>query len=149
MDMYSRPPGAPPVFLVISLWIFATASDIKVLRLQCVALLESSHRAHTAQLSVQTTFIFLGERWSIGVEIVDRKAQRTDATEKAEPHNTSSCWGHMCVFVQREHSQNIVVLVNRFAPVPPLLLVRPVAMGVAELSLDFGWVDVAAILYRR
>jgi hypothetical protein len=39
-----------------------------------------------------------------------------------------------------------VILVYRLAKVPSLLLVPPVGMGVAELALDAGRVDVAAVL---
>jgi hypothetical protein len=39
-----------------------------------------------------------------------------------------------------------VVLVHRLAKVPPLLLVPPVGVGIAELALDARRVDVAAVL---
>ncbi len=39
-----------------------------------------------------------------------------------------------------------MILVHRLAKVPSLLLVPPVGMGVAELALDAGRVDVAAVL---
>lgn len=50
------------------------------------------------------------------------------------------------VLVRAEQAQCIVVLVHRLAVVPPLLLIPPVGVRVAELSLDLGRVDVAAVL---
>lgn len=39
-----------------------------------------------------------------------------------------------------------MVFVNRLAKVAALLLVPPIAVGIAELSLDEGRVDVSAVL---
>lgn len=51
--------------------------------------------------------------------------------------------------MRREDAQLVVVLVAGLAIVPPLLLVPPVAVGVAELSLDRGRLDVASVLCER
>lgn len=51
--------------------------------------------------------------------------------------------------MRREDAQLVEVLVAGFAVVPPILLVPPVAVGVAELSLDWGGLDVASILCER
>lgn len=52
----------------------------------------------------------------------------------------------MVIIVQRQRPKNIVILVNRLAIVPPLLLVPPVAIRIAIPPLLNGRVDVAAIL---
>lgn len=45
-----------------------------------------------------------------------------------------------------EHAEEVVVFVDRLSVVPPLLLVPPVGVRVAELPLDARRVDVAAVL---
>lgn len=50
------------------------------------------------------------------------------------------------VFFGGEHAVNVVVLVDGLAVVASFLLVPPVAIGVTELALQRGRVDVAAIL---
>lgn len=52
----------------------------------------------------------------------------------------------MCVLEWREHSHDIVVLVEWLAVVTALLLVPPVGVWIAELALDGRWVDIAAVL---
>lgn len=51
--------------------------------------------------------------------------------------------------MRREDAQLVVVLVAGFAVVPPVLLVPPVAVRVAELSLNWGGLDVASVLCER
>lgn len=51
--------------------------------------------------------------------------------------------------MRREDAQLVEILVARFAVVPPILLVPPVAVGVAELSLNWGGLDVASVLRER
>ena len=50
------------------------------------------------------------------------------------------------ILVRGEHAEDIVVFVHGFAVVAPLLLVPPVAVGVAELAFLWDWIDIAAIL---
>lgn len=50
------------------------------------------------------------------------------------------------ILFRGEHAEDIVVFVHGFAVVAPLLLVPPVAVGVAKLALLRDWIDVAAIL---
>jgi hypothetical protein len=52
----------------------------------------------------------------------------------------------MSVFLWREDTENIVVLMHSLTPVAALLLVGPVAVRIAELTLDGGWINVAAVL---
>lgn len=51
--------------------------------------------------------------------------------------------------MRREDAQLVVVLVAGFAVVSSVLLVPPVAVRVAELSLDWGGLDVASVLCER
>ena len=46
-----------------------------------------------------------------------------------------------------EHAEDIVVLVDGLAEVPPLLLVPPVGVGVPELPLNPGRVGVGSVLF--
>ena len=55
----------------------------------------------------------------------------------------------MRVFVRTEHAKDIMVLMNWLAEVAALLLVPPVTIGVAELALYRGRIDVAAVLDNR
>lgn len=48
--------------------------------------------------------------------------------------------------MRREDAQLVIVLVAGFAVVPPVLLVPPVAVRVAELSLNWGGLDIASVL---
>jgi hypothetical protein len=56
------------------------------------------------------------------------------------------CIANVGVFMGREQTENIVVLVYRLAKVSSLLLVPPVGIGIAKLSGHSGRVYVAAIL---
>lgn len=52
----------------------------------------------------------------------------------------------MGVLLRTEDTQDIIVLMDRLAKVPPLLLVPPAFVGVSELALLTGRVRVVAIL---
>ena len=52
----------------------------------------------------------------------------------------------MCVLVRTKHAEDILILVNWLAEITALLLVPPVTIGVPELALDAGRIDVAAVL---
>jgi hypothetical protein len=52
----------------------------------------------------------------------------------------------MIIIFQSEYAQNLVVFVNRFAKVTSFLLVVPVAIRIAVLSLDSRWVDISSVL---
>ncbi len=53
----------------------------------------------------------------------------------------------MIVVFQRENTQDLIVFMYRFAKVPSLLLVVPIAIGIAVLSLDRRGVDVVVVLH--
>lgn len=52
----------------------------------------------------------------------------------------------MCVLLEREYSQDILILMDRLSKISSFLLVRPVGIGVSELSLDRRRVDVTTVL---
>jgi hypothetical protein len=52
----------------------------------------------------------------------------------------------MGVLLRTEDTQDIIVLMDQLAKVPPLLLVPPAFVGVSELALLTGRVRVVAIL---
>lgn len=54
----------------------------------------------------------------------------------------------MSILLRAEYTENLVLLMHRFAKVPSFLLVPPVVTGVSEGSLNAGRVLVAAVLYR-
>ena len=54
----------------------------------------------------------------------------------------------MRILPEREHSHDIIVLMNRFTEIAPLLLVPPVGIRIPELSLDSWRIEVAAVLGR-
>lgn len=54
----------------------------------------------------------------------------------------------MLLLSQTEHAENVIIFVDRFAIVPALLLVPPVAVRVTMLPILSRRVDVAAVLGR-
>lgn len=73
-------------------------------------------------------------------------AETEGGRDGESPKYSTPARGEMVIIVQSEDAENIVILVNRLAKVPPLLLVPPVAIRVAVSSLLNYGVDVAAIL---
>lgn len=134
-----RPSGKPVCTAVLAMYSIKSSFQLRLF-------LTHPHSAHPAQLPIQTTLILLRHRWPVGICLRHGEDQRTDAAQEAQPHDRGAAGGHMVVLVQREDAQNVVVLVDRLAPIPPLLLVGPVAVGVAVLALDARRVDVAAVL---
>ncbi len=51
----------------------------------------------------------------------------------------------MGILVGRKDAEDIVVLMDGFAKVAALLLVPPITVGVPELTLFGGWIDVTAV----
>ena len=52
----------------------------------------------------------------------------------------------MCVLIRTEDTKDVVILVDRLAEIASLLLIPPVTIGIAELALYCGRVDVATVL---
>lgn len=52
----------------------------------------------------------------------------------------------MSVLLSGKDSQDIIILMDGLAEVATVLLIPPVAMGVAKLALFLGRIDVAAVL---
>jgi hypothetical protein len=104
------------------------------------------HRTRTTKLRIKPSVVLF---WSTRpIWIIDRGCIHTAQHYRCQysPDESTSSWRHMCVFIEREHSQNIIVLVNWFAKIPPLLLVPPICVRVSKLSLDHGRVEVPAVL---
>jgi hypothetical protein len=55
----------------------------------------------------------------------------------------------MGILLGTENAQNLVLLMDGFAKVPPFLLIPPVAVRVSECTLDAGRVLVTTVLYRN
>jgi hypothetical protein len=105
------------------------------------------HSAHTTQFSIQPALVLFRHSRSIGICQVYRPAERRNTTQETEPHYASPGWSHVVVLIQRENTQNIVILVHWLAPVASVLLVVPVAVGISLLAVDARRVDVASVLY--
>lgn len=108
-----------------------------------------SNSVRAAELSLQTTFEFSGVSGLIGVVEVDQAADSTESSNESSNHGearTGCCPG---VFVRREHAEHIVVFVDGFTEVSTLLGIPPVGVGVAELTLNSGRVNVTTVLYNR
>jgi hypothetical protein len=98
------------------------------------------------QFNLQATLKLSRVRRLVRVGQLDRKANaQEDHDECANLHETLA-WLDPSVLVRAKHSHNIVILVDRLAIVPPLLLVPPVGVRVSELTLDARGVLVATVL---
>jgi hypothetical protein len=82
---------------------------------------------------------------------VHHRAQSAKSRDEAAHEDHTPAGGEVCVLLRGEDAEDVVVLVDGFAVVAALLLVPPVAVGVAELALDGqggseGGVGVVAVL---
>lgn len=106
------------------------------------------HRTRTTKLPLQAVDVFLGNSLHVGICQVYEANCREKNGRRGREHHGTLAGGRPVVLVRGEDAQQIVILVDGFAEVPPLLGIPPVAIGVTELPLDRGRVDVAAILAR-
>lgn len=105
-----------------------------------------SYGSRAAQLSLQAILKLSGEGNSVRVvEIHSSWNSKENGDECSNHDQTGSCSSPRIV-PWREDTQRIVILVNRLTKVSSLLRVPPGGIGVAELSLNLRWVDVASIL---
>lgn len=100
----------------------------------------------SAQLPLQAALKLPRVADPVGVRQLYSVAHTEEDGHECANLRQSLAGGNPCVLIRGEHAHDIVVLVHRLAKVPPLLLVPPVGMGIAELALDAGRVDVAAVL---
>lgn len=101
------------------------------------------------ELSLQSVFKLARERRPVRVCRLDHVADAQKGGDEGSDLDEAPPWADPGVLVRREDAQLVEVLVAGFAVVPPILLVPPVAVGVAELSLDWGGLDVASVLCER
>jgi hypothetical protein len=110
-----------------------------------------SKRARPAQLNVQSTWIFLGNRRSVRISYATYPVQQAEDAEDGQPAQGRPTGREMRIFVKGEHPQDVVVLVHGFPDVSSLLLVRPWVVRVSELAFQRVWVvgriDVASVLW--
>lgn len=104
------------------------------------------YRTWATKLSVKSALVLLWRARPI--RVIERGCIYTTQHNRYQypPDESTSSWRHVCVFVEREQSQDILVLVNWLAEIPPLLLVPPVCVRVSELSLDCWRVEISAVL---
>lgn len=98
------------------------------------------------QLSLKATLKRSGVGGRIGVVEVDQSGDAEEDGEKGADHDQTGSGGGPGVLPGRKDTQHIVILVDGLAKVSSLLGIPPSAVGVTELTLDGGWVDVAAVL---
>lgn len=102
--------------------------------------------SRATQLPFQATLKLARESRLVGiVEVHDTSNTEERGNESADHHEAGAgrCPG---ILPRRKDTEDIVVLVDWFTKVSSLLRVPPVAIRVAELSLDSRGVDVAAVL---
>lgn len=104
------------------------------------------HSLGSSQLPLKPALKLPRRRWLVWIVQHHNTAQcknRGHETPNLEDRRAGFGVG---VFLWREHSQNVVVLVNRLAVIPTLLLIPPVAIRIAELAFDSRGVDVSSVL---
>lgn len=104
-------------------------------------------RTRAPKLPLQSTLKLARERRPIRVRRLDDVADAQEGGDEGCDLDEALARADPGVLVRREDAHLVVVLVAGLAIVPPLLLVPPVAVGVAELSLDWGGLDVASVLF--
>lgn len=103
----------------------------------------------SAQLSFQTIRECPWYSWLVWVHHVHDTAQSEYRGHEGTEQNSAPTRLEVGVLLWGEHTQDIVILVDRLAVVASLLLVPPVAVRITELALHRGRVDIAAVLHLR
>ena len=108
----------------------------------------------TYRHSTRTSQLFLHPVWKsprssglVWVGEAHKTAETQEGCYKATQVEESLAGSDVGVLLRTEDAQNIVILVDRLAKVPPLLLVPPLMGRVSELALLTGRVRVLAILW--
>lgn len=104
------------------------------------------HGALASQFGLETIWVGLGNTDLVRVDGLDGCAKAYDRGNESAQENEAPLGSKVIVVVQRQRTENVMVLVAGLAIVAAVLLVPPVAVGVAVSSLLGGWVDVAAVL---
>lgn len=84
----------------------------------------------------------------VRAKVVGDGGEATEDSPEAAKQDPAPVSLEVGVFFRGEDGKDVVVLVEGFAVVAAFLLVPPVAVGVAELTLDSRRVDIAAVHVR-
>lgn len=84
--------------------------------------------------------------WPVRIVEFDSSDDAQEARHKDSKVEESLARTGMGVLLRTEDTQDIVVFMDRFSKVPPLLFIPPVAVGISELTLHTGRVGVVTIL---
>lgn len=101
------------------------------------------------ELSLQSVLKLAREGRPVGISRLDDVADAQEGGDEGRDLDQALARADPGVLVRREDAQLVIVLVAGFAVVSPILLVPPVAVRVAELSLDWGGLNVASVLCER
>lgn len=104
--------------------------------------------ARTAKLCLQPILVRLGDANLVGVVELGDSAEAEDTDNETAHEDKSPAGLEVVIVVERQGSENIMILVNRLAVVAPVLLVEPVAVGITLRSQLGRGVDVATILHQ-
>ena len=102
----------------------------------------------TAQLCTQAIRKRSVNSWLIRVQHPHGCRQSQYRRYKASHHKPCLLCCKVCVLVGAQHSQYVVIFVDRLIEILPLLLVPPIAVRISELTLFSGRIDVATILAK-
>lgn len=100
----------------------------------------------SSQLPIQPTWEGSWHTRFVGIIHAHDPTQCSDGCNRASQQEKPLRWCEMPILLRTEHAQNVIVFVNRFAKVAPLLLVPPIAIRVSKLSWLSRRVDITAIL---
>lgn len=104
------------------------------------------HGIGASKLLLQTIGIGLGDARLVRVVETDNTAESQKGSNKYSKVEETLAGSDVGILLRAEDTENLVLLVDRFAKVTLLLLVPPTAVGISELALHTGRVLVAAIL---
>ena len=101
----------------------------------------------TAKFPIKTTREGSGNAGLVGIELTDNAHKDEDGCDKGTEEDGTVTGLEVGVWLGREDTKSVVVLVDGLAEVTTLLLVPPVAVRVAEGAFDCWRVDVSTVLY--
>lgn len=100
----------------------------------------------TTKFSVKTTFKLSWHGRLIRIYHICKPTHRQQGSNETPYLKNSDRRSRMCVLLRTKYAQYIIVFMDGFPVVTPLLFVPPVSIGIAKLPLDWRWVNVAAVL---
>ena len=112
-------------------------------------LVTHSHHPSPAQLLLQSIRERSRRTRPVGVREIDGGEERSERGNEAADQEEGLARGGMGVLLEGEDAEDVVVLMDGLAVVAALLLVPPVGVRVAELTLLARRVNVAAVLWKK